>query len=64
MKQQTTKSVLSILKELDLNKSCSFPIERAPYVRATCSNFGVFWDKHFTTKINKENRTIEVTRDK
>ena len=37
---------------------------RTSYVRAVCTNCGFEWNRHYSTQINRENRTITVTRER
>lgn len=39
-----------------------FPLEKMSAVRTDCLRYGTEWGKTFTTAINRENRTITVTR--
>ena len=50
--EEKKKSVRSQLKELEI------------YVRAVCTNCGFEWNRHYSTQINRENRTITVTRER
>lgn len=56
------KSMLSTLRELGLNEAVTFPVERMSSVKTICTNFGLQWGKQFSTKTNREARTITVTR--
>lgn len=56
------KPMLAVLRELEVGESYIYPIKRMSSLRTMCTNFGVQWDKTFSTKRDRENRTITVTR--
>lgn len=61
-KNHPKKSLLGCLKQLKVGETLTVPVERISYLRAICTNFGVEWDRKFTTSINREARTITATR--
>ena len=52
------------IRELELGKSISFPIQRMRTIKTTCSGLGVIYCRKFKTKINREEEIITVTRTK
>lgn len=58
----TEKPVLTALRELEVGQSATYPASRASYLKSACASFGFEWGKKFTTKTNREERTITVTR--
>lgn len=52
------------IRELELGKSISFPIQRMRTIKTTCSELGVIYYRKFRTKINREKEIITVTRTK
>ena len=58
-----SKPILTQLREMKVGDILVFPGERASSVRATCSMFGFEWNKTFRTSVNREERTISVTRE-
>lgn len=62
MEQTTDKPVLTALRALEVGESVTYPISRNSYVKSCCTNFGLEWDKRFTTKVNREARTVTATR--
>lgn len=52
------------IRELELGKSISFPIQRMRTIKTTCSELGVIYGRKFRTKINREKEIITVTRTK
>lgn len=62
MNGKQTKSVRSMLAELGVGEAATFPAERTSYLRACCTNFAFEWNKKFSTRTNREERTITVTR--
>ena len=65
MDQKTdTKPVLQVLSELEVGESVTYPVSRMNSIKSMCSTFGLQWDKVFATSINREERTLTVTRKK
>ena len=62
--EEKKKSVRSQLKELEIGAKATFDACRTSYVRAVCTNCGFEWNRHYSTQINRENRTITVTRER
>lgn len=58
------KSFLSQLRELENGGSLVVPVSRHSYAQSAATRFGVEWDKVFTVRLNRENRTVTVTRTK
>lgn len=51
-----------ILLGMGIGESYPFPLEKMTAVRSDCQRYGIEWGKTFATAINRENRTITVTR--
>lgn len=60
--KEQKKSMLGILSELEVGDVHSFPAEKTNSVKSMCSTFGFQWGKTFRTSLNREQRTVEVTR--
>lgn len=61
-KKDDNKPMLAVLRELKVGESYIYPIERMGSLRTMCTDFGAQWGKTFSTKRDRENRTITVTR--
>ena len=61
-KNQPEKSLLGQLSNLEVGEELTVPVSRSSYLRSICVNFGLQWDKKFTTRTNREQRTITATR--
>ncbi len=61
-KEKNTLNVLASLRNMSVGEKLAFPAERASYVRSACVTFGFEWNKKFSTRNNRENRTVEITR--
>lgn len=59
---QKKKSLLSQVRELNVGEQATFPISRASYIRSLCVTFGPEWDKKFTTRMDREAKTITAKR--
>lgn len=55
---------MSIIKSLMVGDSHDFSLSRMAVIRSMCYNIGLQWDKKFTTKVDRETKTIKVTRVK
>lgn len=64
MKENTPKSpsLRGAIRTLPLGGSVTFPAERTCYLRSNCSAIGFELSRRFTTRIDREARTITVTR--
>ena len=62
MNKDTKKPILAQLREMAVGDILSFPAEKRGSVKAMCSEFGFQWNKTFSTSINRQERTISVTR--
>ena len=60
--EEKKKSVRSQLKEMHIGDKAIFDASRTSYVRAACTNCGFEWERKFSTSIDREKRTITVTR--
>lgn len=61
-KNQPKKSLLGQLSNLEVGEELTVPVSRASYLKSICVSFGFQWDKKFTTRTNREQRTITATR--
>lgn len=57
-----TSTIVAVIGGLRVGESVTYPVERANSVKVTCSSYGFSWRKRFKTKVDKEARTITVTR--
>lgn len=62
MEKVIDKPVLPTLRELKVGESVSYPLNRTSYVRSVCVSYGLEWGKKFSTRINREDSAIVVTR--
>ncbi len=51
-----------ILRGLGIGESWSFPLTQMMSVRSDCYRYGMEWGKEFSSKTNREERVITVTR--
>ena len=58
----TEKPMLAVLRDLEVGEHHSYPLERMSSLKTMCTNFGAQWDKTFSSKTDREARTITVTR--
>lgn len=56
------KPILTQLREMEVGDVLTFPAEKRGSVKAMCSEYGFEWNKVFSTSINRQARTISVTR--
>lgn len=61
---QSSKPFLTQLRELPVGETLVQPASRASYAQSACCRFGLEWDKVFSVKTNRENRTVIITRTK
>lgn len=61
-KSKNKSPLLPTLRSMSVGDVCSFAITRLNPVRTSCSNMGLELGRKYSTHINKENATIEVTR--
>jgi hypothetical protein len=54
--------IAPVLKKLELYKTTQFPLKRMTSVRATIQYISTETGTSFTTKKNKEDKVLEVTR--
>lgn len=57
-----TSTLVADIAGLRVGESVTYPVERANTVKVTCSSYGLSWHKRFKTNIDREARTITVTR--
>ena len=62
--KNTDKPVLATLRDMATGDTATFPIERTSYLRSLATSFGAEWGKKFSTKIDRIERTVTVTRVK
>jgi hypothetical protein len=61
MLNQNARQTISLL---GIGSCAEFPIARVNTIKATCSNLSLTHGMTFSTHVNRENGTIEVTRKK
>lgn len=52
------------LEEMEVGESKVFSADDSLSIRSQCSQYGIAWDMRFSTKSNRTQRTITVTRTK
>ena len=57
-----TSTLVADIAGLRVGESVTYPVERANTVKVTCSSYGLSWRKRFKTKVDRDTRTITVTR--
>lgn len=62
VKNNEVKPILSQLREMEVGDVLVFPAEKRGSVKAMCSEYGFEWNKVFSTSVNRQERTITVTR--
>lgn len=62
VKTAVSKPILTQLREMEVGDVLVFPAEKRGSVKAMCSEYGFEWNKVFSTSINRQERTISVTR--
>lgn len=50
------------LMDMAVGNTVKFPITRLKSVRTQASELGMMYERQFTTKTNRAERTVEVTR--
>lgn len=50
------------IRELEPGKSISFPIQRMQTIKTTCYELGTIYSRKFSTKLNRQQEIITVTR--
>lgn len=60
---EATKPILTQLREMEIGDMLSFPAAKRGSIKTMCSEFGFQWGKKFSTSINRQERTISVTRN-
>lgn len=50
------------IRELEPGKSISFPIRRMQTIKTTCYELGTIYCRKFSTKLNRQQEIITVTR--
>lgn len=58
----TTQKIRPTLYEMAVGDSIKFPISRLKSVRTQASEFGMMYERQYTTKTDRADKTIEVTR--
>lgn len=59
---ENNKTIVDTLQSMTVGESLDFPAEQSPTVRSTASTYGFKWNRTYTTKTNREQRIITVTR--
>ena len=59
---EKTKPILAQLSEMAINDVLTFPAEKLGSVKTMCSEYGFQWGKKFSTSVNRQERTFNVTR--
>lgn len=56
------RPILAALRELQVGDTCTYPAERASYLKSACTSFGFQWGKKFKTRTNRKERTVTAIR--
>ena len=64
MEERETKSISSVLKDLKVDDSISFPILKKNTVKNCCYYIGRLYDRKFETSLDRKAQLIHVTRIK
>lgn len=59
---ERTKKIRPTLTEMEVGDVVAFPVIQMKSVRAQASELGVILDRRFTTRLNRQDRTLIVTR--
>ncbi len=57
-----TQKIRPTLYEMAVGDSVKFPISRLKSVRTQASELGMMYERQYTTKTDRSDKTIEVTR--
>lgn len=57
-------SVSSQIKNLEKGGKVAFPISKLTNIRANLSTYGAMLQRKYSSHVNREAQTIEVTREK
>lgn len=58
----TTQKIRPLLLNLKVGESVAFPISRLKSVRTQASELGAIYERQFTTKMDRQERTVTVSR--
>lgn len=58
----TNQKIRPTLYEMAVGDSIKFPISRLKSVRTQASELGMMYERQYTTKTDRTDKTIEVTR--
>lgn len=58
----TTQKIRPTLYKMAVGDSIKFPISRLKSVRTQASELGMMYERQYTTKTDRADKTIEVTR--
>ena len=59
---EITQKIRSTLYEMAVGDTVKFPISRLKSVRTQASELGMMYERQYTTKTDRSDKTIEVTR--
>ncbi len=59
---EIAQKIRPALLALAVGESITFPISRLKSVRTQASELGAIYERKFVTKMNREQRTVEVQR--
>ena len=60
MEKETVKDQI---KQMEVGQTLSYPIERLTVVRTYACELGMILDRKYKTETDRDNRTINVTRE-
>lgn len=60
--EDIVQKIRPTLMDMAVGDTVKFPITRLKSVRTQASELGMMYERQFTTKTNRTERTVEVTR--
>lgn len=60
--EDIAQKIRPTLMDMAVGDTVKFPITRLKSVRTQASELGMMYERQFTTKTNRTERTVEVTR--
>lgn len=59
---ENMQKIRPLLLSLNVGESAVFPISRLKSVRTQASELGAIYERKYVTKMNRDDRTVEVIR--
>lgn len=61
-KNNHQKPILAVLRDMSIGDIEAYPLSKISSVRTSCSTFGLQWGKTFSTRVNRQQGLIFITR--